>query len=82
VDLRSGTKRFVLKSTWTTSSEFVNKSRFKSQHNSGDLYDNLRAMRNFHFNNEQDIHMSSKNYENNGYGLDSDLLNTSYKSHA
>ena len=27
-----------------------------------------------HIDNEQDVHMSSENYEENGYGLDLDLL--------
>ena len=36
--------------------------------------------KNLHFNNEQNIHMCSKNYEESGYGLDLDAL-TSCTNH-
>ena len=37
-----------------------------------DEYENL------HFDNEYDIHMSSKNYEDSGYDLNLDFLTMSY----
>ena len=37
----------------------------------------LNKHTNLHFDNEQEIHMSSQNYEKSGYDLDLDLLTTS-----
>ena len=45
----------------------VNHSRLNIQHNWGDVYEHLTSMHtNLHSDNEGDIHMSSKNYEENG----------------
>jgi hypothetical protein len=64
----------VFKKDWTTSSKYLNHSRFNNQHDWGDLYDHLMNTRNVHFDNEEDIHMSSKTYEANDYGNELDLL--------
>ena len=64
----------VFKRDWTTCSKFVNHSRLNSQHNWGDLYDHLMSKRIFTLIIIEDIHMSSKNYEENGYSHDLDLL--------
>ena len=44
----------------------------------GHLYDHLLSTRILHFVNELDIYTSFANYEANGYGLNLDLLPTSY----
>ena len=40
----------------------------------GDLYDHLMSTRIFIFGDEENIYMSSKNYETNGYVHDLELL--------
>ena len=45
-----------------------------SQHDCGGLYDHLMSTRIFHFDDEEVIHMSSKNDEANGNGHDLELL--------
>jgi hypothetical protein len=37
-------------------------------------YQPFMEHKNLHFDNEYDVHMSSKNYEASGYGLDLDSL--------
>jgi hypothetical protein len=51
----------------------VNCSRLKSQHNYGVAYMTINELQNLHFDNEQDIHMSSGSNEENGNGHDEDL---------
>ena len=48
-----------------------------SQLNCGDIYDHVMSTR-FHFDNEEDIHMNSKIYEESNYGLNLDLLTITY----
>ena len=40
----------------------------------------LNEHKNLHFDNELDISMSSKNYEESGYGLELELLTISFDS--
>ena len=51
-------------------SKFVNYSRLDNQHNWGDVYDQSIRKDNSH----SDINMSFKNYEENGYDLNLNLL--------
>ena len=45
----------------------------------GGLYNHVMSMKFFiHFDNEYNIYMSSKNYEESGYGLDLDMQTISY----
>ena len=46
-----------------------------SQHNWGGPYDHLMNMRIFTFDNEWNIHMSSKKYEENDNNLDFEFSN-------
>ena len=49
VDVRNVTKKTrVLKKDWTTSSKYLNHSRFNSQHDWGDLYDHFLSTMNKH----------------------------------
>ena len=48
-----------------------------SQHNWDDQ-NNVTKHKILHFDNEQGIHTSSKNYEESGHGLNLDLLTISY----
>ena len=48
--------------------------RFNSKHNRQDLYEKNEKIDSHHIDNEQDVHMSSENYEENSYGLDLDVL--------
>jgi hypothetical protein len=59
----------VFKIDWTTCSKNANHSRFTSQHNWRELSDLLMSMRIFTLTMIEEIHMSSKNYEANGYGM-------------
>lgn len=47
MDLRTETKKTLIKRDWTMCSNFVNWSRFNSQPNWGDLYDHLSIKRTF-----------------------------------
>ena len=49
-------------------------------HNRGDLYDHLVSTRIVIFDNEEDVHLSSKNHEESGYDSNLVLLMNSYKS--
>jgi hypothetical protein len=55
----------------------ITHSKFNNQHTPEDLYDHLISTKNFHFDSEQDIHTSSKDYDESGYGLNLDLLTIS-----
>ena len=48
--------------------------RINSKHNRQDLNEKNEKIDSHHIGNEQDVHVSSENYEENGYGLDLDLL--------
>ena len=61
-------------------SKHGNYSIFISQHNQENLYDYLMST-DLHFNNQQDIYVSPKNYEESGYGLNLGVLSTSYELH-
>jgi hypothetical protein len=54
--------------------EFVDHSRFKNQHNLKNLFDHLMSTRISIFDIEQDIHTSSKYYEESGDGQALDLI--------
>ena len=58
----------------TTAQKYDNHSRLNSQHDRVDPHDHLDAHETFHFDIEKDIHMSSNDYEANGYGQSLDLL--------
>ena len=69
-------KDTCLKEIGFTCSKYDNHSKLNNQHDLGrgeGLYDHLRGMKIFTFNNECDIYVSSKNYEESRYNLDLDL---------
>ena len=64
----------ILQKRLDTCSKNSNNSKLNSQHNQrGDLYDHFNEHGNLHFDDEQDIHTSSRHYKASGYGLDLDL---------
>ena len=48
------------------------------QHNWGEPIWPFNEHKNLHFDNEKDMYMSSKDYEESGYGLKLDWLTISY----
>ena len=73
VDLRTDTKKASCVSKWLDYVfKYANYSRLHRHHDQGLIWP-LNEPKNLHFDNESDIHMSSKNYEANGYGQDLDL---------
>ena len=59
--------------------EYDNHSKLNSQHNwRGKSKWTFNEHKNLHLDNKYDVHMSSKNYEESGYGLDLDLLTILY----
>ena len=57
-------------------SKYDNHSKLNMQHNGEDVYDHVMSTRNFTLIMNK-VFMSSENYEESGYGLDSDLLTIS-----
>ena len=61
-------------------SKFLNYLRFNSQHHKwGYRLDDHSRAKIFTFDIEQDIHMSSQNYQKNGYIFDTALLIICYQ---
>ena len=57
----------------TLRSKVVNRSRLNSQHNWGAIW-SFNEKENLHIDNDEDIHMTSENSEESGYGHSLDLL--------
>ena len=53
-------------------------SKLKSQHNSGGPIRPIKEHEHYHLDNDQDIHTSSKPYEEDCYGLNLKLLTLLY----
>ena len=71
VDPRTDTKKHVFRRDWTPGSKYDNHSRLNSLHSGTweDVYDRLMSTRVFTLTMNKIVHMSSENYEENGYGL-------------
>ena len=74
----SGSTKTDIKKRFDYRLKYDKHSKLNSGHNWDDLYDHFMTMRIFTLIMNQDIHMSSENCEESGYGLDLDLQTISY----
>ena len=67
----------MFKRDWNSCLKYDYLYRLNSQQNGGNLYEHFDEHKNLHFHNE-DIYISSNNYEESEYDLNLDLLTILY----
>ena len=67
-------RRHMFKKNWIMCSKDDKHLKLNSWHNQGNIYNYLNEHENLHFNNEQDIYMSSKIHKESGCNLDLEML--------